>query len=669
MKYVVYVFLVCTSVLLSAVFAHASSSVGTITPGSNIARVCKDTSCASFGRVNFLPTLNSNTTGALPITITDSGITGHAWGDEIGWINMNPTGAGVSVNPINGTLSGFAYASVGSWINFNPTGGGVSLVDNGTGSNFSGYAWVSGVYGGWLKFDCSSVNTCVTTDWRIQSLRATSTSTTTPSGGSGGGGSGTKVSTPVTSPAIEPLLTGPAYVSAGAVVTVVMSNVPTLVREVRVLVRGANSASILLTPISPGVFAGTYVAKFSGTDLLTGFIDGEPISVDGVIGGTVRVAINELPKVEDVTPLPPTPQVPQKSLPPQASAPYTPQIAPPQPSQATNERPIVTERHETTALHSLPFLEYLFPFLEKARPVFIATGIFFGFLASLFGLSGTPFSVTNIGYLITHGWSNLLGYIFFWRKRRPWGTVYDSVTKLPLDPAYVELINEKNETVAEAITDLDGRYGFLVAPGFYTMRVQKSHYQFPSKRRVLTGHDVIYTNIYFGEKITMGNAVTYDIPMDPLEFDWNQQEKLRTHQFRFIKRFDPLLAQIATFLLLVGFGSVLWQIWVTPNIYAVLIAALYTFLLMLRYTRGKPVLYGTITKNGEPLQFAAVHIYRGKDEVASKITDAYGRYVALLAPFTYRIKIDERISDGVYELAYEQEIRTKDGVINPRISL
>ena len=157
--------------------AHASVSSGTIDSTDKLTKICKDVSCSVFGTVNFKPTITANTPGALPVTITDTGITGHAWGNEIGWINMAPTGAGVMVNPTSGVLSGKAYANVGSWINFSPTtipSGtqvGVTLVDNGSGSSFYGWAWVSGAYGGWMKFDCAGTGTCVKTDWRALPYR------------------------------------------------------------------------------------------------------------------------------------------------------------------------------------------------------------------------------------------------------------------------------------------------------------------------------------------------------------------------------------------------------------------------------------------------------------------------------------------------------------------
>lgn len=182
---------------LSSLTVYASSSVGTIDPSFKFTKICQDSTCTDFGNVNFKPTINSMTPGALPVTITDTSITGHLWGDEIGWINLAPVGAGLSVNPTTGVVSGKAFANSGSWINFSPTGTGVSLVDNGSGSNFYGYAWVSGPNGGWMKFDCLSGALCVKTDWRAVPFR----------GGSGGGSGGGVVIPPTVTDAC-PNITG-----------------------------------------------------------------------------------------------------------------------------------------------------------------------------------------------------------------------------------------------------------------------------------------------------------------------------------------------------------------------------------------------------------------------------------------------------------------------------
>ena len=112
--------------------------------------------------------------------------------------------------------------------------------------------------------------------------------------------------------------------------------------------------------------------------------------------------------------------------------------------------------------------------------------------------------------------------------RRFWGIVYDSVTKQPLDPVTVKLISvSNNATIQSCITDMSGRYGFLVKPGRYKIFAAKEHYRFPSQN--LTGEsDGIYTDLYHGEYIEVlgdSEVIAPNIPLDPLDFDWNQQAK------------------------------------------------------------------------------------------------------------------------------------------------
>jgi|GEM_PF-1876155 len=142
---------------------HASQSEGTISTSEYRSLVCKNAVCSDFGNINWRPT------GATPIVISDNGISGYAWGDEIGWINFDLEDAAVTIDATTGVLSGYAFANSGGWINFNPTrvaGGeevGVSIDENG---KFVGWAWASGANGGWMKFDCAAPATCVSTDWR-----------------------------------------------------------------------------------------------------------------------------------------------------------------------------------------------------------------------------------------------------------------------------------------------------------------------------------------------------------------------------------------------------------------------------------------------------------------------------------------------------------------------
>jgi hypothetical protein len=116
--------------------------------------VCKDAAClvGTSGKLNWLPTTGS---GVTAVSIDDSlGLSGNVWGNEMGWINLKPSGQGVTVNQTTGVLSGYAWSSVCGWINFAPTSYGVSIVTEtaetsggaGTGvGKFDGYAWCGGV--------------------------------------------------------------------------------------------------------------------------------------------------------------------------------------------------------------------------------------------------------------------------------------------------------------------------------------------------------------------------------------------------------------------------------------------------------------------------------------------------------------------------------------------
>ena len=191
--------------LLLTSFVVAGSSVSALT-GTILSTttaqslVCKDAACtpASAGKINWKPTTGA---GINAVSIDDTtGVSGQIWGNEIGWINLKPTGQGVVVNASTGNLTGYAWSGTCGWINFGPTGYGVQIVTetaevapgggNGVGK-LSGYAWCGGDYGGWIKFDCFVAwnAACVKTNWVKTSDRYTAP-VVTPSGGGGGGGGG-----------------------------------------------------------------------------------------------------------------------------------------------------------------------------------------------------------------------------------------------------------------------------------------------------------------------------------------------------------------------------------------------------------------------------------------------------------------------------------------------
>jgi hypothetical protein len=121
----------------------------------------------------------------------------------------------------------------------------------------------------------------------------------------------------------------------------------------------------------------------------------------------------------------------------------------------------------------------------------------------------------------------ILNFFSLRTSQRFWGIVYDSVSKQPLDPVIVKLLYVDSQEVETCVTDLEGRYGFLARPGRFKIFPRKTNYSFPSAR-VLGDTDGIYENLYHGEffKLAEGREVVApNIPMDPVNIDWNQKAK------------------------------------------------------------------------------------------------------------------------------------------------
>ena len=165
-------------ILLLTLAKTVDATTGVISNISHTAKVCHDVSCTNVapGSINFLPT-----TGNDAIIDTVTGLSGQIWGNELGWINLHPTGAGVTFSdPSTGILTGKAWSQVSGWINFGVTGQQVTIDMNS--GEFAGYAWTGGPFGGWIKFDCMDTSSCVKVSWP-------GTNQTNSSGGSVSSGS------------------------------------------------------------------------------------------------------------------------------------------------------------------------------------------------------------------------------------------------------------------------------------------------------------------------------------------------------------------------------------------------------------------------------------------------------------------------------------------------
>ena len=264
------------------------------------------------------------------------------------------------------------------------------------------------------------------------------------------------------------------------------------------------------------------------------------------------------------------------------------------------------------------------------------------------------------------------------RRATSWGVVYDSVTKQPLDPAYVTLLDLQGKDVSSAITDLDGRYGFLIEPKIYKMTANKTNYAFPSQKLLGRASDELYNNLYFGEEIEIKNAgevITKNIPMDPVKFDWNEFAKKNKGLMKFYSNLDMMLRKISDFFFVIGFVVAVIAVFAAPYPYNTIIMVAYLVLLLLRILGVRPKAFGNITEkaSGNPLSFAILRIMSpsGDREISHKVADQYGRYYCLVPKGQYYVKIEKKNDDGSYSLAYTSQVidASKKGIIKEKFKI
>jgi hypothetical protein len=98
-------------------------------------------------------------------TVGDSTLTGNIWGETTGWINLNPSNAGVT-NTCSGILGGYAWGQNTGWINFAPTnatGPNQPKINTTTGA-ITGTVWSQNY--GWIQLSSpDGTNSGLVTSW------------------------------------------------------------------------------------------------------------------------------------------------------------------------------------------------------------------------------------------------------------------------------------------------------------------------------------------------------------------------------------------------------------------------------------------------------------------------------------------------------------------------
>ncbi|MDE2311628.1 MAG: hypothetical protein KGJ93_00860 [Patescibacteria group bacterium] len=199
-------------------------------------------------------------------------------------------------------------------------------------------------------------------------------------------------------------------------------------------------------------------------------------------------------------------------------------------------------------------------------------------------------------------WANRLLIMLGLRRRQlHWGVVYDSLSKQPLDPAIVKLVDAKTgKMVQRSVTDITGRYNFLAYPGKFKILVQKTNYSFPSTF-VGGDSDEVYNNLYHGEFFELSgdsDAIPLNIPMDPIRRDWNQTAK--AGYTRFHPYAESLAYRFIGVIFWFGLIFVLLAFWKHPSRVVEGLLAAYGVLVALAVLFPQPRLWGRVVFKKRP---------------------------------------------------------------------
>lgn len=296
-------------------------------------------------------------------------------------------------------------------------------------------------------------------------------------------------------------------------------------------------------------------------------------------------------------------------------------------------------------------------------------GAFLNVSFSTVGLiTGNITLIINIGIRI---WLSILYALGIRKRNKPWGVVYDSASKSPINLAYILLKNLEGKIVASAITDASGRYAFLVDVGVYSMIVNKGNYIFPSHHVIDKTLDDTYPDTYWGDYFEIkekGEVINRNIPLDRRVFGQIKSLDYEQSKILIFRKRDSFFTRIANILFYVGVLFSVIVLFIDTTNYNIGIFLLYLFLFLIRFIKFRKNKKGKVLykKDSSPLAFGILHVLDEKDgkEILKNNLDSEGGYICLLPNGMYKVMFEKRNPDGTYTEVYKSEIiKVKNGFL------
>ncbi len=657
---------------LFAVGTAYASNPGTVNSTNKYAKIYDGPYAGT--QINFRP--NDTSSGAQEVIIYSHVLRGHLWGEATGWITLSceDTVSGCSstngnfkvTNNGSGKLLGYAWGEATGWISFScenatsscSTGAGnwgVSI----TNGQFTGFAWSQNF--GWIQFDCTVSGACVSTDWTPTtggtsggSSSGGSSGGTTSGGTSGGtstGGSGSGTTGGTTGSTTSGGTTGTSTGGTSGATTggstggtdgsgTTTGDGTTGGDTTGGDTTGEGTGDSTSDGTSTGDGTTGSNVGFGGS---TGFFGSGGSGGSGILGGNDSS------------------------------------------SESFQEVNNVVKSGLKNILKKVSDPEFIEAVGEKTAEAIPVAGVVAGLMATLVSVFFTQaLSISELLFLPLRMWSSIL--LIFGVTRKPWGTVYDSLTKQPIDPAYVSLIDVvTGEEVASSLTDINGRYGFAdVKKGRYKIVASKTHYKFPSSYLMSAPSDDIYDDIYHGEEFDIledGALITKNIPIDAEAVDWNEVAKREQNLMSFNPIKESRWQKIAHFIFIAGFLGSIFLMVSMPTYLNKLSLMFYIVCGSIMYVLRIPKIRAMLSRSHavvlesddeKPVPFAKVEIKNPMNDVviAKRVTNQDGMFYALVEKGTYTVHISKPQGIGEYTKVFESApTNVRKGFISSRFEI
>jgi len=267
--------------------------------------------------------------------------------------------------------------------------------------------------------------------------------------------------------------------------------------------------------------------------------------------------------------------------------------------------------------------------------------LFLSILAIALGLWLKNIQFRNLFYMLFQIFSNILAWLGLRIKEKPYGYVYDSVTKDPVSQAVVRAYDaENNRLVSTDVTDEYGVFSLRLDEGVYKFIVKCKDYIYPSQ--VIIGNsDYPRKNVYHGEILELKKQTEPNmaIPVDPVN---PHESKMRKAAFR--NRLGLAIKILAPVITVAGFSLSLYLYFRAPNWITLLIVLSYipAFIMDIITMMHKPVRFGAIKDLQGVLRPGIILGLRELEFdrlVSKRVTDSRGLYRFIVPPGKYKVDI------------------------------